>query len=89
MIFVRVWSIICLSDILVFMSVFFISWKVTGNSRASRRFGRNSKLIFNRLWIITILVWKSLSIMIIILSFNRFYLISARRWKRVLCWKIS
>ena len=23
------------------------------------------------------------------LSFNRFYLTSARRWKRALCWKIS
>ena len=29
------------------------------------------------------------SIMIITLSFNRFYLTSARRWKRALCWKIS
>ncbi len=32
---------------------------------------------------------KPLSIMIITLSFNRFYLTSARRWKRALCWKIS
>ena len=33
--------------------------------------------------------WKPPSIMIITLSFNRFYLTSARRWKRALCWKIS
>lgn len=32
---------------------------------------------------------KPPSIMIITLSFNRFYLTSARRWKRALCWKIS
>lgn len=32
---------------------------------------------------------ETLSIMIITLSFNRFYLTSARRWKRALCWKIS
>ncbi len=36
------------------MSAFFISWKATGNSRAPRRFGRNSKPIPNRLWITTI-----------------------------------
>ncbi|STJ20866.1 regulator of sigma D [Escherichia coli] len=35
------------------------------------------------------LVWKPPSIMIITLSFNRFYLTSARHWKRALCWKIS
>lgn len=89
MIFVRAWSITCLPDISVFMSAFFISWKATGNSRAPRRFGRNSKPIPNRLWITTIPAWKPLSIMIITLSFNRFYLTSARRWKRALCWKIS
>lgn len=89
MIFVRAWSITCLPDISVFMSAFFISWKATGNSRAPRRFGRNSKPILNRLWITTIPVWKPPSIMIITLSFNRFYLTSARRWKRALCWKIS
>lgn len=87
--FVRAWSITCLPDISVFMSAFFISWKATGNSRAPRRFGRNSKPILNRLWITTIPVWKPPSIMIITLSFNRFYLTSARRWKRALCWKIS
>lgn len=87
--FVRAWSITCLPDISVFMSAFFISWKATGNSRAPRRFGRNSKPIPNRLWITTIPAWKPLSIMIITLSFNRFYLTSARRWKRALCWKIS
>ncbi len=32
---------------------------------------------------------KPPSIMIITLSFNRFYLTSARHWKRALCWKIS
>lgn len=32
---------------------------------------------------------ETASIMIITLSFNRFYLTSARRWKRALCWKIS
>ncbi len=32
---------------------------------------------------------KPPSIVIITLSFNRFYLTSARRWKRALCWKIS
>lgn len=63
--------------------------KLEGNSRAPRRFGRNSKPIPNRLWITTIPAWKPLSIMIITLSFNRFYLTSARRWKRALCWKIS
>lgn len=89
MIFVRAWSITCLPDISVFMSAFFISWKATGNSRAPRRFGRNSKPIPNRLWITTIPAWKPPSIMIITLSFNRFYLTSARRWKRALCWKIS
>ena len=68
---------------------FSISWKATGNSRAPRRFGRNSKPIPNRLWITTIPAWKPPSIMIITLSFNRFYLTSARRWKRALCWKIS
>ncbi|STJ31734.1 regulator of sigma D [Escherichia coli] len=72
MIFVRAWSITCLPDISVFMSAFFISWKATGNSRAPRRFGRNSKPILNRLWITTIPVWKPPSIMIITLSFNRF-----------------
>lgn len=89
MIFVRARSITCLPDISVFMSAFFISWKATGNSRAPRRFGRNSKPIPNRLWITTIPARKPLSIMIITLSFNRFYLTSARRWKRALCWKIS
>ncbi len=89
MIFVRAWSITCLPDISVFMSAFFISWKATGNSCAPRRFGRNSKPIPNRLWITTIPAWKPPSIMIITLSFNRFYLTSARRWKRALCWKIS
>ena len=71
------------------MSAFFISWKATGNSRAPRRFGRNSKPILNRLWMTTIPAWKPPSIMIITLSFNRFYLTSARHWKRALCWKIS
>lgn len=79
----------CLPGISVFMSAFFIRWKATGNSRAPRRFGRNSKPIPNRLWITTIPAWKPPSIMIITLSFNRFYLTSARRWKRALCWKIS
>lgn len=37
----------------------------------------------------TIPAWKPPSIMIITLSFNRFYLTSARHWKRALCWKIS
>lgn len=87
--FVRARSITCLPDISVFMSAFFISWKATGNSRAPRRFGRNSKPIPNRLWITTIPARKPPSIMIITLSFNRFYLTSARRWKRALCWKIS
>lgn len=89
MIFVRAWSITCLPDISVFMSAFFISWKAMGNSHAPRRFGHNSKPILNRLWMTTIPVWKPPSIMIITLSFNRFYLTSARRWKHALCWKIS
>lgn len=87
--FVRAWSITCLPDISVFMSAFFISWKAMGNSHAPRRFGHNSKPILNRLWMTTIPVWKPPSIMIITLSFNRFYLTSARHWKRALCWKIS
>lgn len=46
--------------------------EATGNSRAPRRFGRNSKPILNRLWMTTIPAWKPPSIMIITLSFNRF-----------------
>ena len=84
MIFVRAWSITCLPDISVFMSAFFINWKAMGNSHAPRRFGHNSKPIPNRLWITTIPAWKPPSIMIITLSFNRFYLTSARPWKRAL-----
>lgn len=82
MIFVRAWSITCLPDISVFMSAFFINWKAMGNSHAPRRFGHNSKPIPNRLWITTIPARKPLSIMIITLSFNRFYLTSARPRKR-------
>lgn len=65
--------------------------KLEGNGQLARaaKIYHNSKPILNRLWMTTIPVWKPPSIMIITLSFNRFYLTSARHWKRALCWKIS
>ncbi len=78
----------CLPDISVFMSALFISWKATG-TRA-----RREDLAATRSQYSTDYDDYDSSLETAIdhdnyLEFQRFYLTSARHWKRALCWKIS
>ncbi len=70
MIFVRAWSItVCRT--FQYLERILHKLKATGNPRAPRRFGRNSKPILNRLWITTIPVWKPPSIMTTTFEFQQ------------------
>ncbi len=82
--FCQTWSITCLPGISVFMSAFFIS----GRQRATR--ARREDLAATRSQYQQIMDYYDSSLETAIdhdnsLSFNRFYLTSARRWKRALC----